>query len=131
MKIVIDASAVLAVLADEPEADQIVAATKDAELLAPPSLHWEIGNSLTGMFKQRRITAVDADSLLDGYFRIAIRFVDVDLRAAVQLAANLKIYAYDAYMLQCAIQVGAPLLTLDQPPIRHATAIGIAIKEFS
>ena len=86
MNVVIDASAIIAVLADEPEADAIVAATVERQLIAPPSLHWEVGNALTSMLKQGRITPTDLDRLIDGFFQIPIRFVDIDFRAAVILA---------------------------------------------
>ncbi|MGH9512461.1 MAG: hypothetical protein ACRD2U_10040 [Terriglobales bacterium] len=35
------------------------------------------------------------------------------MKQAVELAARLKIYAYDAYVVACAVNQRAPLLTLD------------------
>jgi hypothetical protein len=39
------------------------------------------------------------------------------------------IYAYDAYLLVCAIQFGAPLLTLDDSLKVAATSLGITVLE--
>ena len=40
-------------------------------------------------------------------------FAGIDLKQAVELSARLNVYAYDAYVLACAMNQGAPLLTLD------------------
>lgn len=45
MDIVIDASAIIAVLAGEPERERLLSLTSGANLIAPPSVHWEIGNA--------------------------------------------------------------------------------------
>ena len=50
---------------------------------------------------------------------------EVDLTRSLKLAAERGIYAYDAYLLTCAKQHRAPLLTLDTALSRTATAIGI------
>lgn len=42
MNIVVDASVVIAVVLDEPEKKTIVSNTKNATLIAPNSLHWEM-----------------------------------------------------------------------------------------
>ncbi len=39
--------------------------------------------------------------------------VEVSLTQAVELSARWNVYAYDAYVLACAINQRAPLLTLD------------------
>jgi len=52
MKITIDTSTILAVVLNEPEKHQLIEITKDAHLIAPMSLHWEIGNALSLMFKK-------------------------------------------------------------------------------
>lgn len=44
---------------------------------------------------------------------------------AVRLAGTFNIYAYDAYILQCAIEYALPLLSLDQNMIRIAKQTGI------
>jgi predicted nucleic acid-binding protein len=54
----------------------------------------------------------DAIRAIEAYQRIPIRIVDVELDEAVKLADKLNIYAYDAYIIRCAIKYKSPLLSL-------------------
>lgn len=129
MRIVVDTSAVLAVLIHEPRRDALLATTEGAELVAPGSLRWELGNALTAMFKRRRLQVHEAQKVLDEFGRVPIRLVDVPLPDAVGLADELGMYAYDAYMLVCAMQTRAPLLTLDRSLAAAAAVQGIRVLE--
>jgi predicted nucleic acid-binding protein len=66
------------------------------------------------MFKKGLLSIEQAKAAIAAYEKIPIAFKDVSLFAAVALAHELGIYAYDAYMLSCAQQHSAPLLTLDR-----------------
>ena len=55
MDIVIDTSALIAVIAGEPERDRILAITEGKSLTGPGSIPWEIGNAFSAMFKQNRL----------------------------------------------------------------------------
>ncbi len=114
MEIVIDTSAILAVIAEQPEKAALVSLTRGAVLVAPASVHWEIGNALSAMFKRKAIGIRDALRLLEAYAAIPIRMAEVGLKQAVDLSAKLDVYAYDAYVLACALNERAPLLTLDR-----------------
>ncbi len=48
---------------------------------------------------------------------------------ALELAATHNLYAYDAYVLTCALSQRAPLLTLDKGQARAAVAAGVRLKE--
>ena len=113
MQIAIDTSAILAVIAEQPEKATLVTLARGATLVAPASIHWEVGNALSAMFKRRAIEVKTALRLLEAYAAVPIRFVEVGLKQAVELSARWNIYAYDAYVLACAINERAPLLTLD------------------
>jgi len=52
MEIVLDASAIIAVIADEPESDIVINCTRDAILVSPNMVFSEIANSLTKMMKK-------------------------------------------------------------------------------
>ena len=125
MACVIDTSAVIAVLLSEPERAALIRVTRGAELLAPASVHWEIGNALSAALKRRRITLAQGQRALAAYSTIPIRFLEVDLALSLELAAEHDLYAYDSYLLTCALQHRAPLLTLDGALMRVAGAIGI------
>jgi predicted nucleic acid-binding protein len=63
-----------------------------------------------------------------------VQLIPVDLRyteiqSALKLAMEHNIYAYDAYFLECAINLRSPLLTLDLGMKRVAREIRIAILE--
>src|SRR6266545_6843996 len=131
MTIVIDTSVVLAVAANERTKPRLIEITRAAELIAPASLHWEVGNALSAMFKRKRITAEQALEILNQYRSIPLRLVDVSLDDSVLLATELSIYAYDAYIIQCARMSARPLLTLDGPLRQAAKQAGVEVLEVS
>ena len=131
MEIVIDASAIIAVIAKEPERSRIIKATAGADLIAPPSVHWEIGNAFSAMMRRERVTEEQALNALRIYDAIPIQFVDVELSESIQIASRLSTYAYDAYMIRCALKHRAPLLTLDQGLVAAAGSSGVEVIEVS
>jgi len=130
MDLVIDTSAIIAVLMDEPEKAAIVERINGAKLVAPRSVHWEVGNAFSAMFKRNRITLDEAKpAALAMYERMSIRFVDVKIVRSLELAEQLDMYAYDAYILACALDLDAPLLTLDKRLADAANVLGVQIVE--
>ena len=129
MKIVIDTSALLAVLLDEPEREKLIVETEGYDLIAPNSLHWEIGNALSAMFKKKRINLKQAYSVLNSYSQIPIEFCEVNLFRALEISKTLNIYAYDAYILECARNHKVELITLDDLLKKNAIKLKISIKE--
>ena len=129
MRIVVDTSALIAVVANEPSKPALVQATRGASLLAPTSVHWEIGNAFSAMLKRKRVRLSQVKKALYAYAEIPIRFVDVDLTDALEIADNLKIYAYDAYVLECARVHHCPVLTLDEGLVRAARKLDLEILE--
>jgi predicted nucleic acid-binding protein len=129
--IVVDSSVIIAVIVNEPTKAALVAHTTGATLLAPSSIHWEIGNAFSAMLKRKRITLTEATSALVAYHEIPLRLVDVDLARALVVADKLDIYAYDAFLITCALDYTSPLLTLDSG-LRHAAALaGVTILELT
>ena len=127
--ITIDTSALIAVIAVELGKSRIIELTANSQLLAPSSVHWEIGNAFSAMLKRNRITLSQAQSCIALYQQIPIKFVDVPLITTTEWVEQLKIYAYDAYLIQCALQTRTPLLTLDSGLIEAAKSVGITILE--
>jgi predicted nucleic acid-binding protein len=113
MDIIVDTSAVIAVIANEPEKDALVELTQGADLIAPLSVHWEIGNAFSAMLRQKRTTLAVASNAIELYEQIPIRFVEVELDESLRLADALGIYAYDAYLIRCAQKYRSPILSLD------------------
>lgn len=129
MEIVIDTSALLAVLGMEPERAALIRVTKGATLIAPSSVHWEIGNALSAMFTRNAIDLDDAIGILKGYAAIPVRLVEPPLRQAVQLCRELNVYAYDAYVIACAINQSAPILSLDNVLMERARTLKLDVIE--
>lgn len=127
MEVTIDTSAVLAVVCNEAGRDQAIELTKGHTLIAPSSLHWEMGNALSAMLKRQRITLPEAKACMAAYGKIPIKLIDVDIKRALVLSSKFRVYAYDAYMLICAQQSGSPLLTFDGALSSHAAGLGIEI----
>ncbi|MDZ7757752.1 type II toxin-antitoxin system VapC family toxin [Rhodohalobacter sp.] len=113
MIITIDTSALLAVLLNEPHKSSIVGLTKGHDLQAPASLDAEVGNALSAMFKRDRLSLAQAQQVLTQFSQIPIRRTKLRLPEAVEIANKHNIYAYDAYVLDCARQYRSPLLSLD------------------
>ena len=129
MEIVVDASTLIAVIVNEPAKQAIVSATIGFDLIAPISVHFEIGNAFSAMLKRRRVTLTQSLIALKVYEGIPIRLVDVELEASMQIAGQLGIYAYDAYLIRCAERYHAPLLTLDRALRAHARSNGVQVLE--
>jgi predicted nucleic acid-binding protein len=131
MEIVIDTSAILAVIGEQPEKAELVRLTRGATLVAPSSVHWEVGNALSAMFKRKAIDLDEGLKLLESYAAIPIRLTDLALKQAVELAARLNVYAYDAYVIACAVNRRAPILTLDRGVKARARELKLNVLEVS
>lgn len=129
MNIVIDTSALLAVIMGEPERDRIVELTSGHTLLGPGAIPWEVGNAFSAMLKRHRLTLAEAQKGLRIFHMIPLRYVKVDLVNALSLANQAGLYAYDAYFVDCASRHAAPLLTLDRTLKQVANDIGIKLLE--
>ena len=114
MLITIDTSALIAVIGNETTKPRIVRLTEGSSFCAPASVHWEIGNAFSAMFKRRQTTVELAKKALAIYQAIPVKYFEYPLEQALELSARLGIYAYDAYLVQCAMQTNSPLLTLDR-----------------
>ena len=129
MDIVIDTSALIAVIVGEPERNRIVQFTTGNRLIGPGSIPWEIGNAFSAMFKQNRLTLDEAQKGLVIFESIPLRYIKPDLVNALKISKQADMYAYDAYFLDCAIRHKAPLLTLDRKLKTAAQNLNVEIME--
>jgi predicted nucleic acid-binding protein len=127
MRYVADANTFLAVALNEPQKDWLVDATKGCELVSTAALPYELGNALSSLVKRRLISPDQLDAIWDEIASIPVALAEVDIHAALMLAAKNGMYAYDAYYLQCALELRCPLLTLDQGMKRIAADLGIKV----
>jgi predicted nucleic acid-binding protein len=129
MNITIDTSALIAVIINEPEKKKIIEITTGCRLICPNSVYWEIGNAFSAMLKRKRITLEQVKIAIDEFRKIPIQFIDVNLNSTMELVNNFHIYAYDAYLITCALQSNTPLLTLDKKLIDVAKSAGVEVLE--
>ena len=129
MNFVVDASVIIAVIANEPTKEKLIEITRGADLLAPASIHWEIGNAFSAMIKRDRITLEQTQSAIAAYKQIPIRFTEVELEESLEIAAAYGIFAYDAYLIRCAIKYKSALITLDQKLAQVAEAMNVTVVE--
>lgn len=129
--ITLDTSALIAILLGEASKPSLIEVTKGQELIAPGSLHWEISNAFSAKFKRNPplLSLDEAKEALSIYKMIPIRFVDTDLARALEIAHDLNIYAYDAYILATVERYKAPLLSLDKRCMDLAKDLGLSVVE--
>lgn len=126
---IIDASAIISFLSEEPSGARILQVTQGVTLLAPDSLPMEIGNSLVSMYKQKRIDSPKALALWRAFGHVPVRLIKIDYEEAMEIALQFNIYAYDAYVIEVARRHHQPLLTLDKKMARIARDLNLDVVE--
>ena len=94
--------------------------TEGTNVIAPHSVHYEIGSAFSVMLKRNRITLQQSLQAIEVYRKIPIRFVDISLEESLDIAAHPNNFAYDAYIIPCALKRNLPLFSLDQRLIKNA-----------
>jgi len=129
MGIVVDTSVIISVITNEKSKDRIVELTRNEELIAPSSLHWEIGNAFSAMLKRNKAGINLLIKAVSYYKMIPLHLIEPDLVKSLRIAHEHNIYAYDAYFLECAISMKSPLLTLDNSLKKIAVRMNIKLLE--
>ena len=113
MKIIADTNTFLAVALNEPEKEWLIEVTNGQDLIAPSVLPYEIGNALSSLVRRKVVSEMQLAAAWDAAAAVPVELATIDTRSALLLAGHFRIYAYDAYFLQCALDAKCPLLTLD------------------
>jgi len=116
--IVVDSSAVLAILLREQSASAVFKAIEQSDaLLAPALLPYEV---MSGLRSAERLKRIDSDTATRARTRMAafpwsyeIHGSESALRNVARMAAAHGLSAYDASYLELAARQGCPLVTLD------------------
>jgi predicted nucleic acid-binding protein len=128
MEVLLDASAIMAVIADEPESEIVINCTKGAIIVSPNIVPFEIANGLTKMMKKKIITTQEKMiALIRNFKKIPIKMIEIDLEKSLKIAWEYKIYAYDAFYLESAKRLNLPLLTFDGGMKRVGKEIGLTV----
>jgi len=129
MNLISDTNIFLAVALDEPEKDNIIQLTSNANAISPEILPYEVGNALSAMVKRNKLTKDESLLAFEKVKSIPVRLVSIGIQQALKIAVEYNIYAYDAYFLQCAKQLSCPLITLDKKMKQVAYDLKIEVVE--
>lgn len=119
---VVDASAILAVLLDEPDANKVTPLIDGHELVAPLLILFEVLSTCTVKalsFPEKRSAFEEA---LRTFARLGIGLREIDLQEVFDLALHHKLTGYDASYLWLAREMKAELVTLDRQLQRASNA---------
>lgn len=128
--LVIDTSAVLAVLLNEPTRPALIRATQGYGLVGAPSLPWELGNALIAAVRRQRLSGGSARRAWASYGTVPVRLAEIDVEHALEIAMELNLCAYDAYVLETARAERLCLLTLDNGLAQAARRLKVKTMEF-
>jgi predicted nucleic acid-binding protein len=115
MDILLDASAIMAVILNEANKDLVIKLTKGSTLLSPEMISYEIGNALISLYKRHKLKEKEIIDAYHDFIKIPIRTLDVDMEKALKISCKYNIYAYDAYYLETAKRLKLPIITFDIP----------------
>lgn len=112
--VVVDASALAALVFHEPEGLDMLERFEGVTLRAPELLDYEMANIC--VIKQRRHPdQIDSLALqFKAYGRLDVQLDSVDIEAVRRLATSSRLTAYDAAYLWLARTTGCSLITLDK-----------------
>jgi predicted nucleic acid-binding protein len=118
---VVDASAVAAMLFEEPECDAIVSRLRGFALHAPYLIQHELTNVCVKKSRQDPQTAERRLLSLGMFPGLGLDLHEIDPRMVAALALTHKLSAYDASYLWLAREFGTELVTLDKRLAQAAT----------
>ena len=127
MEILLDASAIMAVIVKEPERDLVIKLTKETVIVSPNMVSYEIANALTKMMKKKVIEKERMINAYNYFKKIPVKTIKIDMKKALEIAWEYNIYAYDACYLESGKRLGLPLLTFDSNMARIGKELGIKI----
>lgn len=113
MAVVVDASALVAVLMAEPEATSVSERVKGHALISTSMLPYEVANAAAQKTRRKLMTEEDARRALGDLGGLAVRLEPADPAAVLALALETGLTAYDASYLWLARELKADLVTLD------------------
>jgi predicted nucleic acid-binding protein len=111
---VVDASAIAALLFDEPEAEIVADRLSGDRLAAPGLLLFELANVCLTKARRRPELRAALTKAFRLRHRLAVEIVEVDHDGALAFADAIGLTAYDASYLWLARELGAQLITLDR-----------------
>lgn len=126
---VVDASAMVDFLIDDPPAPGLVPAIADADLHAPALLDFEVVAAMRGNVLGAKISAGRAEQALVDFAALSIVRHHMTFHLPQILALRDNFAAYDAAYVVLAQGLQAPLVTTDAK-LREALRLGVDVHHF-
>lgn len=120
---VLDASALGALIFNEPDAESIADRLADATIIAPTLIWFELASAC---LKKIIKYSAEVDKIMSAFqlgTKMRITTVDVDHAAVVNLAQKTRLTTYDASYLWLAQETGGRLITIDKRLADAASSI--------
>ncbi len=112
--LVVDASALGALVFGEPRAEKVAETLSEGPVIAPSLVWFELASICLKKIKAHPKKKELILKAFNNAHRVEIDIVEVDHSAAVELALDKGITTYDASYLWLAWELGAELVTLDE-----------------
>lgn len=129
MKVILDTSVVIALITSQKERKSILKMIGGYDFICSESVCPEIGNAVSAMFKRNRITLNEGIEIVKEFQNIEFEMVPLHLSRSIEISHKFSIYAYDAYVMECAERLKSPLVTLDCRMKEVARNLGITVIE--
>ena len=128
-RVVLDTSVIIALLASDEERQTLLEHISVYEFVCSSSIYPEIGNAISAMFKRGRITLSEGMMMIDAFELLGVHILPLNIHRALEISEQYSIYAYDAYILECAERLRLPLMTFDVRMKAIAEKLGISLIE--
>jgi predicted nucleic acid-binding protein len=112
--LIVDASAIVAMLFNEPARDKVASRLRGHAIYAPELLSFEVANACIKKIRSRPAEQDDLLAALSTLYDLPIVFQEIDMQQAVMLAWENGLSLYDASYLWLALDLGTELVTLDE-----------------
>ena len=113
MTVVVDASAIGAIVFGEPNGTTIAAHIEDESLVAPALIDYELANIAWKKIRRHPAQRLHIVAAVSAVHRLQIRRVPVPIDDVLSLAVDTGLTAYDASYLWLAMSRDIELVTLD------------------
>lgn len=122
--VVVDASALAALVFGEPDAEKVAGQLTGHRLVAPTLLRYEMASVYVKKLRRYPGERSALSKMFRVHLQLGIEEVQPDMHALVQLAERTGLTAYDAAYLWLAKFINAPVITLDEQLAHAARVIG-------
>ena len=128
--IVLESSAVVHALVDDPVSPDVLALLADEDLHAPALLDFEVATALRGLAIGHKLSRKRMAEAVDDFMSLQIERhqMTVFLQAILDLSSNFTVY--DAAYVVLAEALGAPLITVDTK-LLEARRLDVDVRVFA